>query len=48
MGRLKMFQRKRKQCVKCRRTFYKLLETTDQFEGTYKLSPCCKTDYIIV
>jgi hypothetical protein len=47
-----LFKKKRKQCKKCKKTFY---ETTDiiHLAGGYvpirfEVSPCCQGDYIIV
>jgi hypothetical protein len=50
----RLFKRKRKQCVNCRKTFYKPTEILHIPDGSewiaieFKVSPCCQTDYIIV
>ena len=45
-----VFKRKRKQCVKCRKTFYKavIIENDWAEAALFKVSPCCQADYIIV
>jgi hypothetical protein len=46
---LNLFKPKRKQCCKCFNTFYQT-EITYAIDGytLFEVSPCCKTDWIIV
>jgi hypothetical protein len=46
----RLFKRKRKQCVKCRKTFYKSFKDEGDYPdfNIYEVSPCCKSGYIIV
>jgi hypothetical protein len=50
----RIFKRKRKQCVSCRKTFYKpaytlrVTSSNGWTEIEFRVSPCCQTDYIIV
>ena len=49
-----IFKRKRKQCVNCKKTFYKPVTAFHGKEGcfpdliVFKASPCCLKSYIIV
>jgi hypothetical protein len=42
------FLRRKKKCLNCGKTFYKAKVTNDQFEQTYKISPCCNSEYEMI